>query len=80
MFKAENDLAVSKYSDTLPSDIVCYHMQQAAEKYLKAFLIANNRDIKKFKIHDIDRLLAECALIDPDFEKLFDISVGDLRY
>ncbi len=75
MIKAENDLEVLKYSESLPSDVVCYHTQQAAEKYLKAFLIANDMDIKKFKIHDINRFLLECASIDPEFEKLSDMGI-----
>ena len=62
----------------MPSDVVCYHAQQAAEKYLKAFLVFNDIEIKKFQIHDIDRLLVECASIDPEFEKFSNIGVGKL--
>ena len=80
MTKANHDLEVTKLDKILPSDIVCYHAQQAAEKYLKAFLIANDADIKleKFHIHDIDRLLVKCALIDPEFEKLSNMGIGKL--
>ena len=57
MIKADHDLEVTCHLEILPSDVVCYHAQQAAEKYLKAFLVFNDIEIKKFQIHDIDRLL-----------------------
>jgi HEPN domain-containing protein len=43
--KAENDLLDadnSLSSVRIPFDMVCFHCQQAAEKMLKAYLIANN--------------------------------------
>ena len=76
MVKADHDLDVTNHSKILPSDVVCYHAQQAAEKYLKAFLIANDIEIKN--VHDIDRLLVECTLIDPEFEKLSNMGIGKL--
>ena len=78
MIKADHDLEVTRHLEILPSDVVCYHAQQAAEKYLKAFLVFNDIEIKKFQIHDIDRLLVECASIDPEFEKFSNIGVGKL--
>ncbi len=78
MVKAEHDLEVTRHSEILPSDVICYHAEQAAEKYLKAFLVANDIEIKKFQIHDIDRLLVECASIDPEFEKLSNMGIGKL--
>jgi HEPN domain-containing protein len=36
-----------------------FHAQQCAEKYLKAFLISKNWQIKK--IHDLTELLADCV-------------------
>ena len=80
MIKADHDLEVTKHSEILPSDVVCYHAQQAAEKYLKAFLIANDVEIKNIQIHDINRLLVECALINPEFEKLLNMGIGKLTY
>ncbi len=38
--------------------IVCYHMQQAVEKYLKAYLIFFNKEINK--THDIAELIENC--------------------
>ena len=34
---------------------ICFHAQQAAEKYLKAFLVHSNVEFPK--THDIDKLL-----------------------
>ena len=78
LVKADHDLEVTRHSEILPSDVVCYHAQQAAEKYLKAFLIANDIEIKNIQIHDIDRLLVECTLINPEFEKLSNMGIGKL--
>ena len=41
-------------------------------------MVFNDIEIKKFQIHDIDRLLVECASIDPKFEKFSNIGVGKL--
>ncbi len=46
----------------------CFTAQQAAEKILKAFLLANNQRLRK--IHDLRALLEDCILINKDFEKL----------
>jgi len=45
-----------------------YHLQQSAEKLLKAFLYANDAAIKK--THSIDALMISATLIEPDFLKL----------
>ena len=53
---------------------VCFLMQQAVEKYLKAYLVSNDIEIKetnKNKIHDIGRLINDCEKIDPGFNSLF---------
>lgn len=46
-------------------DSICFHCQQCAEKYLKAFLAKNKIVIRK--IHDLDSLGDECAAIDSTF-------------
>ncbi len=57
--KAENDLKTATHVLTLgeeaPTDTICFHCQQAVEKYLKALLIV--RGIKFPRIHDIERLV-----------------------
>ncbi len=56
--KADDDLAAAE--DLLAQArpyrwIICYHAQQAAEKYLKGFLV--HRDVDPPKIHDLSALL-----------------------
>lgn len=58
--KAENDLNLSNLAldkaEPCPFDLVCYHAQQCAEKYLKAYLVA--RQIEFPYTHDL-RLLTD---------------------
>jgi len=62
----------------------CFLSQQMAEKYLKAFLVAKQKEFPK--IHQLDRLLELCGKIDQDFEQLKDEAVSlndyyiDTRY
>ena len=56
--KADEDLAVAEYlisSDRPYFGAVGFHTQQAAEKYLKAFLV--HHQIEFPKTHDLDKLL-----------------------
>ncbi len=85
MTKANEDLlVVEKLTEfeVIANASVCFHCQQAVEKYLKAFLIANEVEIKR--THNIEYLLAECSDIDRDFtlidpKELSDFGV-DARY
>ncbi|MDA8053921.1 MAG: HEPN domain-containing protein [Deltaproteobacteria bacterium] len=56
--------------------VVCYHMQQTVEKYLKAYLIANNIEIDK--THDIAKLIEQCKEIDINFNNLYNIDIDKL--
>ena len=47
-------------------EAACFHSQQCAEKYLKAFL--QERGIKFEKIHNLIRLLQQCSQVDGTFE------------
>jgi len=38
---------------------ICFHLQQSAEKCLKAFIVAHGLDLRK--IHNLPALLLECA-------------------
>ena len=62
--------------------IVCYHMEQAVEKYLKAYLVANNIEIddnhRKHHTHDIAKLIETCKKIDNDFSSLYKIEADRL--
>ena len=49
---------------------ICFHFHQAAEKYLKAYIIAN--ELEFLKIHDLPMLLKICLSRDPSFEQLLD--------
>jgi HEPN domain-containing protein len=47
---------------------ICFHFQQAAEKYLKAFIIAHDLEFRR--VHDLGLLLKTCSAKDPSFEDL----------
>ena len=49
-------------------DAVCFHAQQCAEKYLKAVLQDNEKNIPK--IHNLEELMILCEEIDSSFEML----------
>jgi HEPN domain-containing protein len=49
---------------------ICFHFQQAAEKYLKAFIIAAGMEFEK--VHNLVYLLKICRKIEPSLENLFE--------
>jgi hypothetical protein len=74
--KARHDLrsAHRLYTDAPPLlDTAAYHCQQAAEKALKGYL--TQHDIPFRKTHLLVPLVAECALIDPQFDELAEVVV-----
>lgn len=66
---AGDDLQVAKnLMETMhnkPLEIICYHCQQAAEKYLKAYLISKNWGLER--THDLIILLTTAVNYDSDF-------------
>ena len=65
--KAEHDLLNIENNLTaerVPWDTVCFHAQQAGEKYLKAFLVYHG--LTPPYIHELLPLLAQCRNTDPD--------------
>jgi len=65
---ADNDIdTVLLLKDMRPQhyEIICYHCQQAAEKYLKGFLISKNQ--MPPKTHDLPHLCHLCAEYESDF-------------
>jgi HEPN domain-containing protein len=67
---AERDLLTAKQgleADEVITDTVCFHCQQAAEKYLKAFLVKNQ--IEFSKTHNLMTLLNLCATVDRSFKE-----------
>jgi HEPN domain-containing protein len=49
-------------------EIICYHCEQAVEKYLKGYLQAN--DILPPKIHDLEKVCAMCSEMDIRFDTI----------
>lgn len=80
--KAENDLKIGKdemATHEPASDMVCFHMQQCSEKYLKAFLIFHDKEYPRS--HNLEALLNLCSRIDNDFQELAELGVNELtRY
>ena len=69
--KAESDLLVIKNnmaSTEIPVDACCFHAQQAAEKYLKAYLVS--KQINFPKTHDLKALLSLCITMHPFFTEI----------
>jgi len=67
--KAEGDYAVANREMEASGgncDAICFHSQQMAEKYLKAFLFKNKVDFPK--IHNLVELLELCLVIDSSLE------------
>jgi len=71
--KARRDLRGAKIlmgAEDAPTDIICFHCQQCAEKSLKAFLVAANHDFPK--THDLLKLLKWCRQYEDGFTALRD--------
>ena len=68
---ADMDLAAAEYLKTMvptPIEIICYHCQQAAEKYLKGFLASRGETIQK--THDLVLLNKRCQKHNKAFTRL----------
>ena len=70
LHKADSDLANAEMCLAAGKslDTACFHCQQAAEKSLKAYLIVKKAEFPL--IHDLKRLLDDCARLDPAFATL----------
>jgi len=69
--KADNDLLAAERlisGDNPLTDSACFHCQQAAEKYLKLFLVTKN--IAPPKTHNLAVILGECVSLYPEFNSL----------
>ncbi|MCM8772641.1 MAG: HEPN domain-containing protein [Candidatus Omnitrophica bacterium] len=87
--KGLNDLKTAEILINLPeeeivTDTLCFHCQQAVEKFLKAFLVASS--VEFGRVHSIEYLIKLCEKIDKEFEFLYDITANltdyaiDVRY
>ena len=80
LLRADNDLKVAEREmaapqDELVTEAVCFHCQQAVEKYLKAYLVRRNVDFGK--THNLEYLVALCSKQDIEFRPL---EVGNLTF
>ncbi len=69
--KAEEDYLFAMSNLTEKNNFyayICFHFHQSAEKYLKAYIIANELEFKR--IHDLIELLRICNEKDSDFSIL----------
>lgn len=70
---AESDLSSAAFLQKMrptPVEIICYHCQQSAEKYLKGFLSLKEADIQK--THDLVLLNKVCQKYEEDFKTIED--------
>lgn len=80
LVKAGNDLKaaeslINQEPEDMVTDAICFHSQQAVEKYLKTFLISKNIDFDRS--HKLEYLRELCIEDDNDFSQ---IDVGDLSF
>lgn len=74
--KAESDLKVAKdelVTENPATDAICFHSEQCAEKYLKAYLVFFSREIPR--THNIAELIYRCMEIDETFRMLLETDV-----
>jgi HEPN domain-containing protein len=64
------DFASSVITDSAFYGQICFHYQQAAEKYLKTFIVANELPFEK--VHDLLALLKTCCRKEPSLSELKD--------
>ncbi|KXS43590.1 MAG: hypothetical protein AWU54_984 [Candidatus Frackibacter sp. T328-2] len=70
---AEKDLNSAQFLKDMhptPLEIICYHCQQSAEKYLKGYMALQNE--KLIRTHDLIVLNKKCKEYDKDFLKIED--------
>lgn len=75
--KGSDDLLVAKMiieQDVPVLDVACFHIQQAVEKFFKAFLVAKKEEFPK--THNLDYLKVLCIRHDAGFAEF---EVGDLE-
>lgn len=61
-----------------PLEIICYHCQQSAEKYLKGFIALNGGNI--LKTHDLLILNNICKKYDEEFSIIIDDCIELANY
>ncbi len=69
--KGENDLTAARMiiqNPHPPTDTLCFHAQQCAEKYIKGYLTLHNIEVEK--THDLVNLNNRCREINTQFKIL----------
>lgn len=68
--KADSDLANAQLciAANVSLDTACFHTQQAAEKFIKAYLIAHNLPVPF--IHNVEKLVELCEQQDASFSHM----------
>ncbi|HUT54345.1 MAG TPA: HEPN domain-containing protein [bacterium] len=64
------EIILSSGEDDQPTDTVCFHCQQAAEKFIKGFLAS--RDTEYQKVHNLKALVEKAMALDPSFEQIME--------
>ena len=76
--RAQGDLRAAEICATELPATALFHCQQAAEKYLKAYLTWNQTAFRK--THELRELAAACARIDPALQSALDPAVALSKY
>lgn len=79
LIKGLNDFKTAEKLINLPedeiiTDTLCFHCQQAVEKFLKAFLIHNNKEFER--VHSLEYLIKLSSEIDKEFEILYETAAS----
>ncbi|MDP1689164.1 MAG: HEPN domain-containing protein [bacterium] len=72
ILRANEDLKTSEIllREGAMSNTICFHAQQAVEKYLKSFLARHEKHVRK--THDLEFLLDACIEVDNSFNELLE--------
>lgn len=73
---AKRDLESAKFLINMypkPIEIICYHCEQSAEKYLKGYLIKHSN--KTERTHDLVLLNNKCKITDASFDIIDGVSI-----
>ena len=76
--RARGDLRAAEICATELPATALFHCQQAAEKYLKAYLTWHQTAFRK--THELQELAAACALIDPALQSALDPAMALSKY
>lgn len=78
---AKRDLESAKFLMNMhpkPLEIICYHCEQSAEKYLKGYLIIKGK--KAEKTHDLVLLNSKCSILEKRFNEIEDECIELVPY